>query len=76
MLPFAIFFTDTDMWLSLLIGLFLSDLRNIYAITLNFGNQNQVSYFKHFKGFTYSLDLTTILKPHKLGTQSNENVTV
>lgn len=40
---FSNFVTDTDMWLSLLIGLFLSDLRNIYAITLNFGNPNQVS---------------------------------
>lgn len=35
------------MWLSLLIGLFLSDLRNIYAVTLNFGNQNQVSQIIH-----------------------------
>ncbi|KAJ6643954.1 hypothetical protein Bhyg_08919, partial [Pseudolycoriella hygida] len=34
---------NTEMWLSLLIGLFLSDLRNIYATTLNFGNRNEIS---------------------------------
>lgn len=50
----------TDMWLSLLIGLFLSDLRNICAITLNFDNQNQVRHFKiqfkinYFPGLGYA----------------------